>query len=447
MASQGRRRLNSWKDISAYLQRDVRTVARWEKERGLPVHRVPGTRGSVFAFGDEIDAWLAAPGHESYGLAEPQVSPASRLPTAPVESSPATAPEPSGYSKWLTGRRAAVAIVALVVLGVVLSTATRTLSSPEPITAVDIKGNEVIALTASSETAWRYRFDTPVVASASVPRIEIGDIDGRDGKEVVAALGAQRPGLPDDERLYAFSPDGELLWSRAPSTVLRFRDGEFGPPWQTGPVKVQRRNGEARILWAVHHHTWWPSMVLMMNAAGQEISRFVNSGWITSLAVAADGAAIATGFNNAEKSEMAAILDDRSWPGSNPPAEETPFECLGCPAGRPLRYFLIPRSELSVAADTQRELARIHAFADSTEIRIVQNEKEPKPVELIFRLSTDHQVRSVRLSDEYWNWHVRLEQAGVVKHRADACAERAGFIVRQWDRTGGWSQRRVGTSH
>jgi len=51
--------LNSWKEIAYYLGRDVRTVRRWEKERGLPVHRVPGgKRSGVFAYPAEIDGWL-----------------------------------------------------------------------------------------------------------------------------------------------------------------------------------------------------------------------------------------------------------------------------------------------------------------------------------------------------------------------------------------------------
>ena len=31
--------LDSWKEIAAYLRRDIRTVQRWEKQEGLPVHR------------------------------------------------------------------------------------------------------------------------------------------------------------------------------------------------------------------------------------------------------------------------------------------------------------------------------------------------------------------------------------------------------------------------
>jgi hypothetical protein len=32
-------RLDSWKEIAAYLGRDVTTVQRWEKREGMPVHR------------------------------------------------------------------------------------------------------------------------------------------------------------------------------------------------------------------------------------------------------------------------------------------------------------------------------------------------------------------------------------------------------------------------
>lgn len=51
-------RLDSWKAIAAYLKRGVRTVRRWEREEGLPVHRhVHRVLGSVYAYTLEIDAW------------------------------------------------------------------------------------------------------------------------------------------------------------------------------------------------------------------------------------------------------------------------------------------------------------------------------------------------------------------------------------------------------
>jgi dipeptidyl aminopeptidase/acylaminoacyl peptidase len=51
-------RLDSWKQIAAYLGRDVTTVRRWEKREGLPVHRhLHEKLGSVYASQSEIDAW------------------------------------------------------------------------------------------------------------------------------------------------------------------------------------------------------------------------------------------------------------------------------------------------------------------------------------------------------------------------------------------------------
>ena len=51
-------RLDSWKEIAAYLGRGVRTVQRWEREEGLPVHRLAHEkRGSIYARRDELAAW------------------------------------------------------------------------------------------------------------------------------------------------------------------------------------------------------------------------------------------------------------------------------------------------------------------------------------------------------------------------------------------------------
>jgi len=50
-------RLDSWKAIATYLNRDESTVRRWEKE-GLPVHRHAHKRkATVYAYAAEIDMW------------------------------------------------------------------------------------------------------------------------------------------------------------------------------------------------------------------------------------------------------------------------------------------------------------------------------------------------------------------------------------------------------
>src|SRR5215470_8423431 len=51
-------RFESWKEISAYLKRGVRTAQRWERFEKLPVHRHKHSRQeSVYALRAEIDEW------------------------------------------------------------------------------------------------------------------------------------------------------------------------------------------------------------------------------------------------------------------------------------------------------------------------------------------------------------------------------------------------------
>ncbi|HVP50248.1 MAG TPA: tetratricopeptide repeat protein [Candidatus Bathyarchaeia archaeon] len=57
--------LESWKEISSYLNRDVRTCQRWERELGLPIHRLEDSpKARIFAYAHELDRWLEQKLHE-----------------------------------------------------------------------------------------------------------------------------------------------------------------------------------------------------------------------------------------------------------------------------------------------------------------------------------------------------------------------------------------------
>jgi tetratricopeptide (TPR) repeat protein len=69
-------RLDSWKEVAAYLGKAERTVKRWESERGLPTYRIPGNgRGSVYAFTAELDEWLSSHSREAAEEADPVAEP------------------------------------------------------------------------------------------------------------------------------------------------------------------------------------------------------------------------------------------------------------------------------------------------------------------------------------------------------------------------------------
>jgi hypothetical protein len=53
-------RLNSWKEIANYVNREIRTCQRWENKFGLPIYRInkESTHSKVFAFKSEINHWF-----------------------------------------------------------------------------------------------------------------------------------------------------------------------------------------------------------------------------------------------------------------------------------------------------------------------------------------------------------------------------------------------------
>lgn len=89
------KRLDSWKEIAAYLNRDITTVQRWEKREGMPVHRhLHDKRGSVYALPAELDAWV-----RSRNLPETQEEVSgAELPTS--SSPPADAAGPKLKTRW-----------------------------------------------------------------------------------------------------------------------------------------------------------------------------------------------------------------------------------------------------------------------------------------------------------------------------------------------------------
>jgi tetratricopeptide (TPR) repeat protein len=125
-------RLDGWKDIGAYLGKVERTVKRWDADRGLPTHRVPGGgRASVYAYTRDLDEWLksgraleADTASEPAVAEQPEAQPADSALNSPVLKTiespslrlvPGIEPTPHRRSSrsWL------LAVFALLVAGMV----------------------------------------------------------------------------------------------------------------------------------------------------------------------------------------------------------------------------------------------------------------------------------------------------------------------------------------
>jgi TolB-like protein/tetratricopeptide (TPR) repeat protein len=128
------KKLDSWGEIASYLGREVRTVQRWERTEGLPVHRHEHKKKStVYAYAGELDAWIRNrqpkddPEADAAFAREQELdgtdSPVDVVepPPAPPVVAPGHAPEPVPLKRPPSaGKRVVFAIFALGILSAII---------------------------------------------------------------------------------------------------------------------------------------------------------------------------------------------------------------------------------------------------------------------------------------------------------------------------------------
>ena len=428
-------RLDSWKEIAGFLGWDVRTVRRWERLRGLPIHRVPGGgRGRVFAYPDELREWLARGRSDAE---RPVVDSAAAGGAAPV----AVIDDREPGRRWFVGWPAvAVAVAAMFAVGGL--TVGRSLGRPSagPRRFV-ASGRELQALDAADKIAWAYRFDAGEVRSLRGGNF-VRAADGND--DVLATVNVDHAPTGQAGELLRFSIDGARRWSARIDDRLVFRAGEYAAPWPASYLDVYRTQGRTRIAWVLHHFTWWPGLLVTFDGRGARLATFVNSGWITSVTQSADRRfLIVAGVMNSRSAYFVAALDAEHPDGHSPEPPGSQFECVTCPAGDPIRYIVFPRSDVSREQSFPAGDPTVDGLANGGVQVQVPEGAGPNVAATIYQLSPDMGVVQARFSDSFWEWHRRLEQEGRIRHTADTCPERRGTQIQSWTRAAGWNVVRV----
>jgi hypothetical protein len=428
VADPERPRLDSWKEVAQYLDRDVRTVVRWEKERGLPVHRVPGGRSrTIFAYPDELDQWLARGSADIPGPDQAALKPRAR------------------YAWWRPVPVVTVLAVAAISIGLV--TWVRGMQ-PIDVHRLAYRDGGLTALSSRGDALWS--FTPPLVISQPSPGqrwYDVGELDNDPGPEVVA--GAMGPWESVDA-LYALSNRGGELWTRTLDDILTIGGVSYGPPWRSSAVDVFAVDGQPRIAWTTHHHTWDPSILAVFDARGERLDRFIHPGWLTAVQASADGRyVLAAGVVNAQNAYVLAVLDARHARATAPSRDGPGLECPECPRERPLRYYILSRSEL--ATHTGQPLVhdampvQIAVLSSGrVEVRARETPGLTFGAEAIYEFNADLTFNQARVSDSYWTWHEELERAGRVDHPASACPDRRGLRVQQWLPESGWRDLTAG---
>ncbi len=419
-----RPRLDSWKEIASHLGRDVRTVIRWERNRGLPVYRVPGGKLSrVFAYPGELDQWLAAGGVESE-----------------AGQAAATAPRSARSSRrWIV----AAAIAGVAAAGVI---GWGLMRAAVPLRELRVVGNDLRAVDAAGRTRWTHSLGSSELEAPEALWTHVGDADGDGQQEIFAAMELRHPTLSQHAgALTSFSPDdGRARWSVTASDRLRFGDGVYGPPWAASGLTVYRTPTGARVAWALHHFTWWPGLLMTLDADGRRLGSFVNSGWIRATAPSRDGRPLLmTGIANSQQAYVFAVLDAANPSGHSPEPPGSRMECLDCPAGGPLQYVVFPRTDVSHQQPFPGPGPTLMTFDDGSVHVHALESSGPNIAAMIYEFAPDLTLRGARFSDSFWEWHRRLEADGKIRHSSDECPERGGLEVRHWAPENGWTTLKV----
>ena len=229
-------RLDSWKEIAAYLRRDVTTVQRWERRENMPVHRhLHDKLGSVYAYRAELDQWMRRRGTAGNPALD---SLAEELEAAVEEPRPPGPPvdhaRPSRRTLlWVLIGAVAIAAAGASVRYLALRDRSEdVLSEARFLPLTDFPGNEHGAVISRDGKFAAFLSDRDGSMDVWVTQIGTGRFYNltQDDEKELANASLRTPG---------FSPDGTLVtfWTRRLDGARQSVIGVWGAPVLGGPTR------------------------------------------------------------------------------------------------------------------------------------------------------------------------------------------------------------------
>jgi hypothetical protein len=426
--------LNGWKDIAAYLGKSVRSVQRWERELGLPIHRINTPDGGqiVFANRAEIDTWKRAQ--------QAQTPPRERV----DDVAAAAAPWRPKWTGWLTGRAAFLVLGAAI--GAIAASLIRFTVPGKP-DRFELDDNTLTAYAPAGTPVWTYAFGRSVHhPRTSRAFTTLGDVDGDGATDVVVTVRYAPPTSKStfSDAVLAFRRDGSLIWQIQPVLRIAHKGQTFEGPWQVFDVRISPDRARPRVWMAYNHATWRPAFVLEVEPNGRNILRYAQSGWLHALQYwqTAGGTFLAVaGIGNEYSRASVALVNLDEEPAQSVPNEDSPLACEGCPRGDPHAFFLLPPSELTGLHNRPYSWAK---RLGTEGLNLKASTDDGFGEGSVATISPDLRIIGFERSDQYWLAHRRLEQLDRLAHTADECPERAAPQEMQvWTAGGGWTQYAV----
>jgi hypothetical protein len=443
-------RLNGWKEIALHLGKGARTVQRWEKLYGLPVHRLGREGGEiVFAFRDEIDRWTASTERERAANgeeppregSEPEAGGATDgLPITDALKGSSAPPR----RRWVT---AAVVLLGVAAALATLSALWRPAGNPRGVAdairqpATWRMGNESLTVFDGTRSPlFEHRFDFSLQeatssetwpSSVAPPPVVIADVDGNGRSEVLVRPNAVERG---ERKLYCFEPDGRVRFVHQPLGTRRFGDDDYAEPWLAQHVFVTRGSAGVKRVWGTFtHNLLFPAVLQELDPrTGAVRQEYWSNGYIEVVhesTWAGRSVVLVGGTNNDFRAASLAVFPSDRVAGSTP-AVRPGYACRDCAPGGPEALFVFPTLCISRGAG---QAGVYEAWIESGQrVRVSVSQG---PGATYYVLGHQGELLSAEISREFQVAHARLEREHVLDHLFGPTDDRDMFPVRRWDGT------------
>ncbi len=439
------RRLNGWKEIAAHLGRGVRTAQRWEHEYGMPVRRMgPNRAESVFAFVEEIDAWLTsasaatARGERSADAADPDTNGADQVPLDAANGGPPTAPaDPKGPPAstrikvlvWILGSLT----VLLAAIGYWRESSPRT----TPLLASCVPAAWVVAVDTitvrdtDERTCWSHAFPAPLrVSEYELPSARLAGIEDVDDDGERETWVVMFPDRSEDARhsaFFLFDARGRVRWEHRFKGSARFGEVTYAGPWAAHRLFVTERpeGGSGRAIWAVSRDAVeFPAVLQRLDpASGQPQSAYWSNGYLEALTLTqwkGRSVLLAGGAFNDRVSPAVAVIDAAN-PNGSAPASNEKYRCTTCPAGAPLALVVFPKPVRFNDYSASGSVLRIDPGVAPIFVSVTAFHASFGGLDVvgIYRLDEDLMPLRADVGDGYLAAHERMVRAGILRPFAD----------------------------
>lgn len=389
--------LHSWKEIANFLEVTPRTAQKWEQDRGLPVRHLPGPRGRVMAFVDELEAWKQ---------------------TAKVA---ADEPRHSHPSPRFGPRTLIAAVALLTALGALWWRS----KSQHPV-AWRLEQSTLAVTDSRGRTLWRKALDGPVQDSyyySSKPyRAWLGDLEG-DGTVETLFSYTSADLHKNGSTLICFSEKGKEKWRFSPGKAVSTRVEKFAPPFVISNFAVAKLGRQPGLAIVVNseHSLYYPQRVSLLSSSVQCRAEYWHSGRLPHLAVAdLDGNGtneiLLAGTNNARKQAELVVLDPDSMNGASEESGNPDYQIEGFPPARELLRVLFPRTCINRKFEPRNTVSALAVLADSITVLVSERLAVEGGPRVVYHLTKQGDLKHVEFADSFRREHAALQAAGQIDH-------------------------------